>query len=93
MKHRRTRKDKIIAQLRRRVQREKTLTLPLPQADRLPETVTPSPDSDRPAPADRVKETWISSFNLGMVRKDLTRTAFLALAAFAVEGVLFWLLR
>ncbi len=91
MARRRTKKDKIIAQLRRQVHQ----TSPISKSYALTETSLPVEQiSSRPSTSmGKTPDTFLSLFSYDptFIKKDLFRTAILTILAFSIEfGLYFW---
>lgn len=94
-KKRKTRREKIITQLRRELERQKEKTVvPTKKFPVRQEAISPQPQIE-PQRAKPEKKTDISIFfyDPRLVRKDLAKTLILALVAISLEVVLYFYLR
>lgn len=94
-KKRKTRKEKIILQLKRELAREKSKTVsPSRKIEVRQEAISPEPKI-KPRKQVKEKKTDISilSYDPKLIRKDLLKTLILTLIAISLELVLYFTLR
>lgn len=83
-KKRRTRREKILAQLRKK----------LTQNQASQEAILNSPNTEANYPyVDKKADITVFSFDPKLIRKDLIKVLVLALAVFSFEAVLYWWLK
>ena len=88
MGNRRTRKEKIIAQLRRAIRENP----PLPEVSQDRGFVLESLTREPTAPATQGNLSPLLSYDPSLLRKDLLRTLLLSVLSFGIEGVLTFIL-
>lgn len=94
-KKRKTRKEKIILQLKRELarQRAKSVSLSIEIQPRQEAISTEAKTKSQRQPKEKKPDIFIQTFNPRLIRKDLIKTFILALIAISLELVLYLRLR
>jgi len=94
-KKRKTRKEKIIVQLKRELEKQKLKTAPLGTKTKVSQEVVSQKSQAEISKPKGLKKADNSAFSYDprLVKKDLTKTLTLALVAISLEVVLYFYLR
>ena len=84
-----SRREKMLADIRRRARSERVLSVPAPQSPIQNHSAT-FQFTARQQPAVQTISTTVDSGELVAIKKDLTKTAILSVLAISAEFILFW---